>query len=82
MYFFGQSMPYDLLAFTDGEVHVFEEEAIFPEITEDVRVAGGVLEEFIVLDHLEIVIVLVNSIERNLVGRRHLTTWTVTHYKE
>ena len=68
-----------MFALADGEVNIFEEKIIFSEVAEDVGVARRVLKELVVLDHLKIVIVLVDSIQGNLVGGRHLPTWIVTH---
>ena len=50
-----------------GEVHVLEEHTVFTEIAEDVGIAGGVLEEFGVLYHLEIIVIFVNCVEGDFV---------------
>ena len=73
--------PHYVPGLRDGEVHIFEKHPVLAEVAQDIGIPGGIVKEFSVLDHLEVVIVLVDGIEGHFVGSRHVTTRGVPHFK-
>jgi hypothetical protein len=69
----------DIFGLCDGKVHIFEQHVVFAKVAQNVGVSGWVLEEFSVLDHLKVVIVLVYSVQRDLVRGGHVPTRCIPH---
>ena len=78
LFFYHTSTDYRF-CLVSGEVHILENHLIFAKVTQDVGVTRGVLEEFGVLDHLKIVVFLIDSVERYFIGSGHISTGSVTH---
>ena len=75
-----QCASYNCFCLWGWKVHIFKEQAILSEITEDVGIPGGVLVELCVLDHLKIIVVFIDSVEWYLISCCHLSAWCITHY--